>query len=132
MPAKVLLLTAQPREHSDAGKGNTSLLDAHSFGVPQHRRRLFVICDSQREPAMPRPYRKAGATAASVLRPRDGEGTPWPFRPLDSGRRATATLERARRAIQELGDREAFLLVYYGSDGAGGWQLLDRPSSALR
>ena len=70
---------------------------------------------------MPRPYRKAGATAASVLRPRDGEGTPWPFRPLDSGRRATATLERARRAIQELGDRQALPLVDYGSDGAGGW-----------
>jgi hypothetical protein len=48
-------------------------------------------------------------------------------RPLESPGRAAATLERARRAIEELGKGVPFLIVYYGSDGPGGWQPLDRP-----
>jgi DNA (cytosine-5)-methyltransferase 1 len=47
--------------------------------------------------------------------------------PLASKRRAKPTLERARRAIHKLGKNKPFLIVYYGSDGAGGWQRLDRP-----
>ena len=42
-------------------------------------------------------------------------------------RRATTTLQRARRGFQALGPDASFLLVYYGNDGAGGWQHLDRP-----
>jgi len=33
-----------------------------------------------------------------------------------------ATLQRAERAIDELGNETPFLLVYYGTDGSGGWQ----------
>jgi DNA (cytosine-5)-methyltransferase 1 len=33
---------------------------------------------------------------------------------------------RAERAIATLGKGRPFLIVYYGSDGAGGWQPLDR------
>lgn len=29
--------------------------------------------------------------------------------------------------MSELGPGKPFLIVYYGSDGAGGWQRLDRP-----
>jgi DNA (cytosine-5)-methyltransferase 1 len=47
--------------------------------------------------------------------------------PLRTERRAAATLERAERGIKELGPDKPFLLVYYGSDHAGGWQALDRP-----
>ncbi|WP_223201951.1 hypothetical protein, partial [Streptococcus pneumoniae] len=47
--------------------------------------------------------------------------------PLFTRDRAKGTLERAERAIKELGPNEPFLLVYYGSDKAGGWQSLDRP-----
>jgi DNA (cytosine-5)-methyltransferase 1 len=36
-------------------------------------------------------------------------------------------LERAERAIAEIGDHRPFLLVYYGSDGAGGWQRIGAP-----
>ena len=41
--------------------------------------------------------------------------------------RALATLARARRARDELGDGVPFLIVYYGTDRAGGWQRLDVP-----
>ena len=47
-------------------------------------------------------------------------------RPFKPGR-ATATLERAQRAFDALGRTARFLLVYYSTDGAGGWQPLDRP-----
>ena len=41
--------------------------------------------------------------------------------------RAKATLERAARGMAALSERRSFLLVYYGTDGCGGWQPLDRP-----
>ena len=50
---------------------------------------------------------------------------------LRSENRAKATIERAERAITALGVRKAFLLVYYGSDAAGGWQRLTAPLRTL-
>ncbi len=102
-------------------------LDASDFGVPQTRRRLFVICDRNREvPAIPR-SRKPAPPASSILR-LDGK---YESRPLYSERRAKATLERAERAMSALGKRVPFLIVYYGSDGSGGWQSLERPLRTL-
>ena len=34
---------------------------------------------------------------------------------------------RARHAIKIVGPEQPFIMVYYGSDGAGGFQTLDRP-----
>ena len=62
-------------------------------------------------------------SAESIL---DPSGT-WKTSPLDKENRATATLERARRGFEALGQEASFLLVYYGSDGSGGWQPLNRP-----
>lgn len=56
----------------------------------------------------------------------DPAGT-WAAGPLENGRRAERTLRRARQAMAELGPDMPFLIVYYGSDGGGGWQTLDRP-----
>lgn len=100
------------------------VLDASDFGVAQTRRRLFIVGDRERTPRLvqrKRPGRKR--SAASVL---DPLGT-WNTTRLLGRKRAKATLERARRGFQELGKSASFLLVYYGSDGAGGWQPLDRP-----
>ena len=51
----------------------------------------------------------------------------WKRSPLDNGRRAAATLARAKRAVATLGSDQPFLIVYYGNDGAGGWQPLTVP-----
>ena len=103
-------------------------LDAADFGVPQTRRRLFVICDRLRPPPVPDARHGLPAPdAASIL---DAAGT-WPARPLFAPRRAAATLERAQRGMAALGEGVPFLVVYYGSDGAGGWQRLDRPLRTL-
>lgn len=98
-------------------------LNAADYGVPQSRRRLFILCDREREPC----ERVSGARKPKNVRDIiDSNGT-YPFSPLRAPRRAKATLLRAERAIAELGRREPFLIVYYGSDSAGGWQPLDRP-----
>jgi DNA (cytosine-5)-methyltransferase 1 len=47
------------------------------------------------------------------------------------GHAACGIIERADRAIKSLGGGRPFLIVYYGSDGAGGWQSLDRPLRTL-
>jgi len=99
------------------------LLNAVDFNVPQKRSRLFLLCDRERLPAPITPKSKATKTVHDILIERDTRQ----WSPLWSKTRATATLERARRAIAEVGQRRGFLIVYYGSDGAGGWQPLDQP-----
>ena len=99
-------------------------LDAADFRVPQTRRRLFLVCD-RKQPPNPTLHRYSGhhRTAASIL---DPAGT-WKTSPLFKANRAAATLERAQRGFDALGEYASFLLVYYSSDGSGGWQPLDRP-----
>ena len=103
---------------------SAQVLDAANFGVPQTRRRLFIFCD--REASPPRLDRRTWTTVPTVQSILDPPGT-WPRGPLLSDRRAAGTLERAKRGIATLGEGRPFLVVYYGSDGAGGWQPLDRP-----
>jgi DNA (cytosine-5)-methyltransferase 1 len=103
------------------------VLDAVDFGVPQTRRRLYVLCDRDREPSSVRCRSKAHRTAADVIRL---DGT-WASKPLRLPGRARPTIERAERAIAALGKGQPFLIVYYGSDGAGGWQRLERPLRTL-
>lgn len=102
-------------------------LDAVDFGVPQTRRRLFIICDLDKEPSRIVPRSRVQKSATTAIR-LDG---PWPSRPLRQTGRASPTIERAERAIEALGKGKPFLIVYYGSDGAGGWQSLDRPLRTL-
>ena len=100
------------------------VLNSADFGVAQKRRRLFLVCDRERQPNLTirkRPGRRK--TVKSVLDPADA----WKTSALFDEGRAAATLERARRGFQALGEKASFLLVYYGSDGSGGWQPLNRP-----
>ncbi len=98
-------------------------LDAADFGVPQSRRRLFILCDRDSEPPEVKLNGRKKYFARSVI---NGNGA-YGFVPLRADGRAEATLERADRAISALGPDAEFLIVYYGSDRAGGWQSLDRP-----
>ena len=62
-------------------------------------------------------------TASEIL---DAPGV-WDTTLLHRPGRAKPTLERAQRGLDEVGEEESFLLVYYGTDGCGGWQRVDRP-----
>ena len=103
------------------------VLDASDFGAPQTRKRLFLVCDRE---AMPSEVRRTKVTPPLVNNILDPDGT-WNCSPLENGKRAQSTLERAARGIESLGRGVPFLIVYYGSDGAGGWQPLDRPIRTL-
>jgi len=100
------------------------VLDAADFGVAQTRRRLFVVGDLEAPPpeVVPKPGTRP-KSAHSVVRLQ----AEYSSTPLRRKSRAAATLERAERGIRALGTGVPFLIVYYGSDGAGGWQPLDRP-----
>lgn len=100
------------------------VLDSADFGVAQRRRRLFLVGDRARQPhQIVRKLSGRPKTAKSVLDPAEI----WKTSPLFDEKRASATIERARRGFRALGEDASFLLVYYGDDGSGGWQPLNRP-----
>jgi DNA (cytosine-5)-methyltransferase 1 len=109
-------------------KVTPQVLDAADFGAPQTRRRLFLLADRDKEPPDLSGYRFGPRLPARDIL--DPPGT-WPAGPLRRDGRAIDTLARADRAIAELGEGVPFLIVYYGTDGAGGWQTLDRPIRTL-
>ena len=99
------------------------VLNAAQFGVAQSRRRLFLLADREQTPSKVIP-RKAEPRKIADLVDLDGS---YRWTPLRQPNRAKATLERAERGIAAVGETKPFLLVYYGSDGCGGWQRMNRP-----
>jgi DNA (cytosine-5)-methyltransferase 1 len=100
------------------------VIDAADMGVPQSRKRLYVFGEMGFTPP-PVEYERLlrPRTVADIL---DPPGT-HRLSPLYNGRRAAGTTARAERGFAEVGHETPFLVVYYGSDGAGGYQTLDRP-----
>ena len=105
-------------------KHSEQVLDSADFGVPQSRKRLFIVCDRDQEPPeIVPPGRQLTRSAATILVPNGA----YAFLPLKTERRAPRTLQSAEKAIIAIGRDESFLIVYYGTDGGGGWQSLDVP-----
>jgi DNA (cytosine-5)-methyltransferase 1 len=99
------------------------VLNSAHFSVAQSRRRLFLTADLKQEPPKIVPRKRTASKVADIV---DLNGK-YKWTPLRAPKRATATLERAERGIAVMGADKPFLLVYYGSDGGGGWQKLNRP-----
>lgn len=104
-------------------KVHEQIIDASHYGVAQRRRRLFMIAELRGQPEPVQPLNPFYRNVWDILAP---EGT-YKMTPLRIPRRAKDTLARADRAIAELGEHKPFLIVYYGSDGGGGWQRMDEP-----
>ena len=99
------------------------VLNSVDFGVPQNRRRMFVLCDRKKKPQEINVPERKIRTVRDII---NSNGA-YRYSPLKTKQRARATLDRAERAINELGNKTPFLIVYYGTDYAGGWQSLDVP-----
>lgn len=115
------------RLKSEGYKLRMQSLDSAAFGVPQNRRRLFIMGDKEEKPPLVTGSWSRPVPASYVI----DKNTSWKVSPLYKQGRAQATLDRAERAIAELGRGKDFLIVYYGSDRVGGWQTLDRPLRTL-
>ncbi|WP_105101276.1 DNA cytosine methyltransferase [Microbulbifer pacificus] len=106
---------------------NDLYLNAADFGTPQARKRMFLICDKEgsviTEEDLKSLHKRGLKNARSVI---DWSGK-YKSTPLYKPGRAQATIERAERAMEALGHGKDFIIVYYGSDYAGGWQSLDAP-----
>lgn len=100
------------------------ILNARDFGVPQSRERLFILCSRLGLPEEPKPDGIPVQDVSTII-----NKNTYDFTPLRKRKRAKATLVRADHAIDNLGEKEPFLIVYYGSGkhGSGGWQRLNEP-----
>lgn len=98
------------------------ILDAADHGVPQHRRRLFVVGTRSRHPvALALPQREHVPASAVIEWDR---GT-WSA--VERPGRAERTLRRIRAGRATHGER--FVTAYYGSERGG--RSLDRPLGTL-
>ena len=102
-------------------------LNSADFGVAQSRKRMILVGDREGTKVSNEDlfgmHRRKSKTARSII---DWSGR-YESRSLYSPRRARATIERAERGISALGKGVDFIIVYYGSDYAGGWQSLESP-----
>lgn len=96
------------------------LLDAADHGVPQHRRRLFIVATRSKRPLRLCLPAKAHVPAANVVDFDRGEWTA-----VDRPGRSPRTLLRVASGRQRFGDR--FVMPYYGSGSGTTGRSLDRP-----
>lgn len=96
-------------------------LNSANFGVPQARNRLFLICSKAENVNLKEVKIKKPRPVSSIIDWSDK----YKFTPLFRKGRAENTLVRAENAIRQLGSKQKFLLVYYGT--GDGWQSIDVP-----
>lgn len=100
------------------------LLDAADSGVPQHRRRLILVCTKSEHPLHLTIEKKEHKTAAGFINFDAGK-----WSPIDKKGRAPATLARVARGRATYGDR--FVMPYYGGGSGLTGRSLYRPIGAI-
>lgn len=98
------------------------IVDAADTGVPQHRRRLFVVCTRSRHPVDLSLPRREHAPVNDIIHWDAGN---WSA--IEKPGRASATLARIEAGRRTHGDR--FLIAYYGNEYGG--RSLQRPVGTI-
>lgn len=96
------------------------VIDAADHGVPQNRRRLFVVCTRSKHPIELRLPKRQVTPAAKII---DFSAGSWS--PVDKPGRSRNTLARIEAGRRRHGDR--FVAPYYGSGSGETGRSLDRP-----
>lgn len=100
------------------------ILDAADHGVPQHRRRLFIVCTRSRYPLRISLPRRPHVPVSTII---DFDAGNWT--PLHRPGRAAATIARVKSGRARFGDR--FVAPFYGSGSGETGRSLDRPLGTI-
>ena len=100
------------------------VLDAADSGVPQHRRRLFIVATRSKHPIELQLPQRQHRAAAEVI---DFSAGRWSQ--VDKPGRSSATLARVATGRRRFGER--FLAPYYGSGSGETGRSLQRPIGTL-
>lgn len=98
------------------------VIDSADHGVPQHRKRLFIVLTRSKRPLhLDLPIRDH-VPATSIIRMSEGN-----WSPVDRPGRSQATLARIQSGRRAHGNR--FLIAYYGNEKGG--RSIDRPIGTI-
>lgn len=100
------------------------VLDAADHGVPQHRRRLFIVGTRSKHPIELQLHRREHVPAAGVIE--FGAGG---WSPIHRAGRSLATLQRIEAGRRKFGPR--FVMPYYGSGSGLTGRSLGRPIGTI-
>jgi DNA (cytosine-5)-methyltransferase 1 len=100
------------------------VIDAADHGVPQHRRRLFVVATRSKHPIELQMPERPQTTAAQII---DFNGGRWSM--VSKPGRSPATLARIKAGRRVHGDR--FVAPYYGSGSGETGRSLHRPLGTI-
>ncbi len=100
------------------------VIDAADHGVPQHRRRLFVVATRSRHPIELQMLKRPQTTAAQII---DFSAGRWSM--VSKPGRSPATLARIKAGRRVHGDR--FVAPYYGSGSGETGRSLNRPLGTI-
>ena len=100
------------------------VLDAADSGVPQNRRRLFIVATRSKHPITLRMPQRAHLPASSFV---DFDAGTWS--PIHTPKRKPRTLARIAAGRRRFGQR--FLAPYYGSGSGETGRSLDRPIGTI-
>lgn len=100
------------------------IVDAADFGVPQNRRRLFIVATRSSAPLELELPRRDPAPIAPVIDWQCGK-----FAPIERPGRSAATLARVAAGRRRYGER--FVMPFYGSGSGKTGRSVDRPIGTI-
>lgn len=100
------------------------IVDCADLGVPQHRKRVFIVLTKSQAPLVLDLPKRPHVSAAGFL---DFNAGRWSM--IDKPGRAQATLDRVRNGRQSFGDR--FIMPYYGKGSGTTGRDINRPIGTI-